>query len=219
MQGSAAAAATKHILGPELNRVSASIDHSPIATTVTHFTSEDNALIAVNDAFCRLTGYTREEVIGRNCRFLGGNGAEAEARAALREAIADGRPALVELTNYRKDGSRFRNAVMIAPVRNSAGLVVGFVGSQMEVPPAAGGDNARANVARRLTADLTPRQAQVLELMTSGRLNKEIAALLEISVPTVKLHRALLMKRLGAKTSSDAVRIAVEAGIGGKRLG
>ena len=219
MRGSAATESARvPVADPELKRVIASIAHTPIATTVTLLAAADNPLIAVNDAFCRLTGYEPEDAIGRNCRFLGGERTEPEARAALREAIAEARPALVELTNYRKDGSAFSNAVMIAPLRDSVGEVIGFVGSQMEVAPVAPGEDARAAAARRLAADLTPRQRQVLELMTRGRLNKEIAALLGISVPTVKLHRALLLKRLGAKTSSDAVRIAVEAGIGGAQL-
>lgn len=191
----------------------ASIELSPIATAVTLTTRPDNPLVAVNQPFCELTGYSREEVLGRNCRMLAGPDTEPEARAALRDAISNGVPAMVELSNYRKDGSLFRNAVMIAPLRNREGDLIGFVGSQMDVSAARKGAESRVEEARERMAVLTPRQRQVLALMAEGRLNKEIALRLGITLSTVKLHRSLLLERLGARTSADAIRIAVEAGL------
>jgi DNA-binding NarL/FixJ family response regulator len=60
---------------------------------------------------------------------------------------------------------------------------------------------------------LPPRQRQVLELIAQGLLNKQIAWELKISEKTVKMHRALLMERLGVPTSADLIRLAVEAGL------
>jgi FixJ family two-component response regulator len=60
---------------------------------------------------------------------------------------------------------------------------------------------------------LTPRQREVLEQMATGHLNKQIAFALGLSEQTVKMHRALLMQRLGAATTADAIRVAVEAGL------
>jgi DNA-binding NarL/FixJ family response regulator len=60
---------------------------------------------------------------------------------------------------------------------------------------------------------LPPRRRQVLELMSRGRLNKQIAWELKISEKTVKMHRGLLLEQLGVSTSADAIRIAVEAGL------
>src|SRR5688572_26971359 len=93
----------------------ASIELTPIATVVTDPRVDDNPIVAANAAFVRLTGYDRAEILGRNCRFLAGPGTDAAARGALRAAVREGRPALCELVNYRKDGTAFRNAVMIAP--------------------------------------------------------------------------------------------------------
>jgi FixJ family two-component response regulator len=64
-----------------------------------------------------------------------------------------------------------------------------------------------------LVKALSPRQREVLEQMATGHLNKQIAYTLGLSEQTVKMHRALLMTRLGAATTADAIRIAVEAGL------
>lgn len=191
----------------------ASIDHSPIASVITAAQLPDNPIVAVNRAFGELTGYDREEILGRNCRFLGGPDTEAEGRAALRVAVAEGRPALVELTNYRKDGSAFLNAVMVAPVIGEDGEVAYFIGSQMDVGHGSGLSVPRRQEAERRVRKLTPRQLQVLEHMIAGYRNKQIAGFLLIDEKTVKMHRASLLTRLGVGSSAEAIRIGVEAGL------
>ncbi len=191
-----------------------SIDQTPIATVVTDPRLPDNPIVAVNAAFCALTGYAKEEILGRNCRFLAGRDTEAEAQAVLRAAVAEARPVLAELLNYKKDGTPFRNAVMLAPVRDSEGSVAFFLGSQMDVSGDARVPTPRRAQAEARTRPLTPRQRQVLERMIGGYRNKQIAALLGIDEKTVKMHRAGLLAKLGAATSAEAIRIGVEAGLG-----
>lgn len=192
----------------------ASICASPISTVVTDARAEDNPIIAANAAFEHLTGYGTREIIGRNCRFLAGPDTEREATALLRAAIHDGRPVLAELLNYRRDGSRFRNAVMVAPLFDSAGELRFFVGSQMDVTQSSGATaGARRHQAKALVGRLTSRQQQVLREMTLGYRNKQIADHLGLSEKTVKMHRGALLGRLEAMSSTDAVRIAVEAGL------
>ena len=190
-----------------------SIEQTPIATVVTDPKLPDNPIVAVNAAFCALTGYDRDEVLGRNCRFLAGEGTEAEAQQILREAIAAARPVLTELLNYRKDGSSFRNVVMIAPVLDEAGGVGFFLGSQMDVTGEPQRPTQRQAHSRTRVGALTRRQRQVLEHMIAGYRNKQIAAVLGIDEKTVKMHRAGLLTKLGAATSADAIRIGVEAGV------
>lgn len=190
-----------------------SIHLSPIATVVTDPRLPDNPIIAANKAFSDLTGYARDEIVGRNCRFLSGAATEPEARRRLRDAVCAGRPALIELVNYRKDGSVFRNAVMIAPLFDEQGEVRLFLGSQMDVGSAAGVPNRR-RAAVQLVDALTPRQTQVLAGMVGGLRNKQIAAELGIDETTVKMHRRSMLSRLGASTTADAIRIGVEAGLG-----
>ena len=191
-----------------------SIDDLPLAAVVTDPRLPDNPIIATNAAFTQLTGYTAEESIGRNCRFLAGAATDSIARAELRAAVAAGRPALVELVNYRKDGSQFRNAVMIAPVKDDQGQIAYFQSSQMEVVEKPSVPlHLRQSRAPELVAKLTPRQRQVLGFMIQGYRNKQIAALIGIDEKTVKMHRAAMLGKLAAGTSSEAVRIGVEAGL------
>ncbi|MGZ8286314.1 MAG: PAS domain-containing protein [Allosphingosinicella sp.] len=191
----------------------ASIDHSPIASVITDARLPDNPIVAVNRAFCDLTGYGREEIVGRNCRFLAGAETEPSAQAVLRRAVAQGRPALVELTNYRKDGSSFLNAVMVAPVIGEAGELAYFLGSQMNVGDGPALSAPRRQRAEDLVRSLTPRQLQVLEHMIAGYRNKQTAGFLAIDEKTVKMHRASLLTRLGVGSSAEAIRIGVEAGL------
>jgi PAS domain S-box-containing protein len=93
----------------------------------------DNPIVFVNDAFLKLTGYTRLEVIGRNCRFLQGPETDSAAIDRLRDAIRQEVDVRVDLLNYRKDGSTFHNALFVGPVRNAEGTVVYFFASQLDV--------------------------------------------------------------------------------------
>jgi PAS domain S-box-containing protein len=197
----------------EFEALLASIHHTPIATVITDPNRPDNPIVAANAAFCALTGYTEPEIIGRNCRFLTGPATETGARAALAKAVTEAVPTLVELTNYRRDGSAFRNAVMIAPVRDVDGRLACFIGSQMDVGAGAGLSSARTREAEARVASLTPRQREVLEHLVRGLRNKQIAALIGIDEKTVKMHRARLLEKLAAKSSADAIRIGVEAGL------
>ena len=93
----------------------------------------DRPLIYVNAGFERLTGYSRESVLGRNCRFLQGAGTEAETVTEIRNAVNNGRECTVEILNYRQDGTPFWNRLAITPVRDSAGEVTHFIGIQSDV--------------------------------------------------------------------------------------
>lgn len=190
------------------------IRHSPIATVVSDPTQPDNPLIAVNDAFCVLTGYVENEILGRNCRFLRGPDTENSQTQKLRDGIFENKPTLAELINYRKDGSRFRNAVMIAPMFDDDGKIEYYVGSQIEILP---DEESIAVVRQQQAAEivdrLSPRQREILQQMAQGFRTKQIAFRLSLSEKTVQMHRMLMFKKLSTSNAADAVRIAVEAGL------
>ena len=103
------------------------------AIIITDSGANDNPIIAINPAFTRLTGYTPEETLGRNCRFLQGDDRDQPEVARLREAIQTETEVLVTLRNYRKDGTLFWNELRMAPVRDAAGRVTHFVGVQSDI--------------------------------------------------------------------------------------
>lgn len=99
---------------------------------VTDPSQPDNPIIFCNDAFRKLTGYSDDEIIGRNCRFLQGSETDRETVAKIRDSIVAGRDVAVDILNYRKDGSTFWNAVFISPVRDEAGTIIYFFASQLD---------------------------------------------------------------------------------------
>lgn len=106
---------------------------SPIPLTLASPVFDDCPVILCNDPFLKLIGYTRDEVIGRNCRFLQGPNTDPTARAMLRSAILDQREALVPISNYRKDGTEFENYVFLLPIFDSNQKLLYMLGSQCEL--------------------------------------------------------------------------------------
>ena len=109
-----------------------SIEHSNIAHTISRIDG-DMELVYVNQAFLNVTGYTREEVIGRNCRFLQGPGTDRNTVRAIRESIAAFATIEIEILNYRKDGTSFPNHLRMAPVYDSDGILIAYLGVQSDV--------------------------------------------------------------------------------------
>ncbi|OLP58613.1 histidine kinase [Xaviernesmea oryzae] len=93
----------------------------------------DNPIIFTNRAFADLTGYSIDELIGRNCRLLQGPGSDPEKINRIRSAIAAQENISIDILNYRKDGSTFWNALYISPVRNIQNEVIYFFASQLDV--------------------------------------------------------------------------------------
>ncbi|WP_254279470.1 PAS domain-containing sensor histidine kinase [Haloarcula marina] len=105
--------------------------HTPLS--LSDPTREDNPLVYVNDAFERVTGYEREAVIGRNCRFLQTEDTDQETVAELRRAIDNEDPVTVEFENERADGSTFWNRLTVTPIYDETGELVHYLGSQEDI--------------------------------------------------------------------------------------
>ncbi len=190
------------------------IKASPIASVISNPRMADNPIVACNQAFIDLTGYGPEEILGRNCRFLSGPQTEPWLSDAIRQGVRDKKPVMVEILNYKKDGTPFRNAVLVAPIFDEEEELTYFLGSQVELPEDANGpSNVRRARAAAKVRELSPRQLEVLQLVARGLRNKQIAWELGLSEKTVKMHRGIAMEKLGVQTSADMIRLAVEAGI------
>ena len=191
-----------------------SIRLSPIAAVISNPRLADNPIIATNRAFCELTGYADSEIIGRNCKFLAGPATEPWLTDRIRAGVREHRPVLVEILNYKRCGTPFRNAVLVAPVFDSSGALSYFLGSQVELAEDDIGPNSnRHYLAVERVKLLTPRQREILQMIAAGHRTKQIAYALTLSEKTVKMHRSLLLANLHTSNIADAIRIAVEAGL------
>ena len=111
----------------------AAIRATRMAMIVTDPRRADNPIVFVNDAFLRLSGYSRAEIMGVNCRFLQGAETDPGAVRQIREAVAARRDIAIDILNYRKDGSTFWNALYMSPVINEAGELLYFFASQLDI--------------------------------------------------------------------------------------
>ena len=101
--------------------------------TIADARQPDLPLIYVNQGFQKITGYSAREAVGRSCRFLQGEDRDQPALDDLRKALRLGEDCIVQLRNYRKDGTLFHNELHISPVHNEAGELTHFVGIQLDV--------------------------------------------------------------------------------------
>jgi PAS domain S-box-containing protein len=138
----------------------AAVETTRMPMIVTDPHQPDNPIIFANNAFLRMTGYSRDELIGHNCRFLQGQETDKETVREVRQAIAERREFASEILNYRKDGSTFWNALFVSPVFSPEGDLVYFFGSQLDV-------------SRRRDAEEGLHQAQKMEAL--GQLTGGIA--------------------------------------------
>ena len=114
-----------------------------IAFTITDPRQEDDPLVWVNPSFTRITGYSYEESVGRNCRFLQGPNTDPAVLDQLREALRAQEAITVTLLNHRRDGTAFWNQLAISPVFDGEGELVSFVGVQTDVTERVRGEAER----------------------------------------------------------------------------
>ncbi|MGB5238993.1 MAG: PAS domain S-box protein [Flavobacteriaceae bacterium] len=100
---------------------------------ITDAEQKDNPIIYYNRAFQKLTGYTNDEILGHNCRFLQGKDRNQEGIKKIREAVKTGSSCQVQVRNYKKDGTMFWNEVSVNPIRATNGDITHFVGIQNDV--------------------------------------------------------------------------------------
>ncbi|UEG54779.1 PAS domain-containing protein [Mucilaginibacter daejeonensis] len=109
------------------------LDASISGIIITDNQQPDNPIIYCNKAFENITGYKRKEIIGHNCRFLQKDDREQSVKQVLREAVEKGEMCIVEIRNYKKDGTLFWNELYMSPVKNAEGVVTYFIGVQNDI--------------------------------------------------------------------------------------
>lgn len=94
---------------------------------------DDCPIVYANKSFERLTGYSQDEIIGINCRFLQGEDRDQNARGLIKEAMKSHVQLEVTLRNYKKDGTLFHNHLKITPLFDSKGNVIYYLGVQYDI--------------------------------------------------------------------------------------
>ena len=101
--------------------------------TIADCASPDMPLIYANDGFARITGYSVEETIGRNCRFLQGPETDPAKVRYLRKCINEQKGCVVEMMNYKKTGEKFMNYLCLSPIFDGTGKLTHYVGIQSDI--------------------------------------------------------------------------------------
>jgi PAS domain S-box-containing protein len=135
----------------------------------------DNPIVWANDAFLALTGYDRHEIEGRNCRMLQGEASDPTTIRQIRDSISAETQLEVELFNYRKDGSRFWNAMTITPVRDEAGNLRYYFAAQADMT-----EKHRLETALKGANDDLERQVQARTADLLAALEQKTALLHEV---------------------------------------
>ncbi|WP_299332678.1 PAS domain S-box protein [Haloplanus sp.] len=117
----------------ELTLKERAMDEATVSIQITDPTAEDAPLVYVNDGFERMTGYARENALGRNPRFLHGRDTDPERLARLREAVATGEPVSLELRTERKDGTPYWSRLSLTPITDESGAVENVIRIQQDV--------------------------------------------------------------------------------------
>lgn len=210
------------------NRSLAATSHG---ITIADAQSPDLPLVYVNDAFLAMSGYSRAELLGQNCRLLQGPERDQPALAELRRAIQTGTHCKVLLRNYRKDGAFFWNELSLSPIHEEAtGLLTHFVGIQTDVTPQENAKQALLEKQQQLEsalAELRTTQAMLIhaEKMTAlGQLvagvaheinnpiafvNSNIHALKQMVTTILTTYTAL--EEVALSTATPATKTAIAA--------
>ncbi|PPV06102.1 histidine kinase [Xanthomonas bromi] len=173
----------------------AAVETTRMPMTVTDPHLPDNPIVFANRAFLEMTGYSAEEVIGNNCRFLQGPETDPASISDVRESIESRCEFATEVLNYRKDGSSFWNALFVSPVFDDKGNLVYFFGSQLDV-------------SRRRDAEDALRQAQKMEAL--GQLTGGIAHDFNNLLQVLSGHLEMI-QMLASGGGGNAERIAFSA--------
>ena len=181
----------------------AAVETTRMPMIVTDPRQPDNPIIFANKAFVGMSGYSTEELLGRNCRFLQGPGTDRATVEAVRAAVAEKREFSCEIMNYRKNGSPFWNALFVSPVFDPQGEVVYFFGSQLDV-------------SRRRDAEEALSQAHKMEALgqLTGGIAHDFNNLLQVIVGYVDILSAGLAKpeidRARLTRATDTIRQAAD---------
>jgi PAS domain S-box-containing protein len=173
--------------------MSQALDASISGIIITDNRQPDNPIIYCNAAFIKISGYTRTEIIGHNCRFLQREDRSQHERAVIREAVRNGEACVVEIRNYKKNGELFYNELTISPIHDKEGHVTHFVGVQNDV-----------SASKKVEQDLRQQQG-IMEKQIADRTRslKESEVFLSSIIQTVRESLLVLDPEFRVVSAND----------------
>lgn len=143
----------------ELRLRNRAMEEASVGISIVDATFQDFPMIYVNPALCKLTGYGREELLGKNLRMLQGPETDPRAVAEISSALGQEEGCQVTLKNYRKNGTTFWNELQISPVRDETGRLTHYIGIQTDVTERRHSEEQRheLEIARKIQLSLLPK--------------------------------------------------------------
>lgn len=186
------------------------MDSSPSPMVITRAQGPDRPILYANAAFEELTGYSRGELLGRDCRFLQGADRDQPVLRDIREGLSALKPVSAIVRNYRKDGTPFMNEMHISPVEDDERSTRYFVGIQnaLAFPELA----LLRGEAESLVSTLTRQERAVFEHLVRGLSNKHIGQEMGLSPRTVEKYRLTMLSKMGTSNMGLLVRYGVALG-------
>ena len=182
---------------------------SRLAMIATDPHQPDGPIVAVNRAFTTMTGYSVEESLGRNCRFLQGADTDPATVEAIRDCVARKAQGEFEILNHRKDGTAFWNALHLGPIYDEYGRLILFFGSQLDV-------TARVEEQRRTELMMREIDHRAKNMFT---LLPAIVSLSARGAPDTATLAADVRQRIAALARAHSLTLAAHTAQAGVSLG
>ncbi|MFK8137700.1 MAG: PAS domain-containing protein [Bdellovibrionales bacterium] len=179
----------------EIEKIDEFADYMDYSVTIADLDQAHRPLIYVNNAFCEMTGYSKEEVLGKNCRFLQGSDTEPEDVDKVREAIKNRESVFIDLINYKKDGSWFYNRLCLFPFHSDGRSL--YMGLQIDSTNLVNNDIidfSQSKKFRNIQNDILPQLQRIQEIIDAE--NSEEFNIPNISEPVSNIHSFIIAQAI-----------------------
>lgn len=206
----------------ELLLRNSAVESSTTGITIADATQPDIPLIYVNKAFTEVTGYSEEESLGRNCRFLQKDDRDQWGVQEIRKALQEGRGCDVQVRNYRKNGDMFWNELRLAPIHDASGKLTHYVGLSTDITSQKHLEAEREQLVQELENTVGELQVAKRIADENSRLKSEFLATMshELRTPlnAIEGYSSIMLNNMGVELTTAPRRMVERIGANSKRL-